>query len=318
MRLTGNKTLVGNKPLVVILGATATGKTQLGIAIAQALNGEIVGADSRQVYQHMDIGTAKPTTAEREAAVHHLVDYIDPEDHLSLATYQQTAYATIEAIQVRGKLPLLVGGTGQYVTAIVEGWSIPKVAPNLALREELEAVAAQEGNLALHGRLQALDPAYAEKIHPNNVRRVVRALEVCLTTGDTVTNLQQKQPPPYEILTIGLHMEREKLYAQADHRLDMMVEAGFVEEVRGLLAMGYDRHLPAMSAVGYAEVLRHICGDEPLEQVLTEAKHNTHDFIRKQEIWFRGHDHGILWHNVDYANSDTIVQMVKNWREELG
>ncbi|MCA9896449.1 MAG: tRNA (adenosine(37)-N6)-dimethylallyltransferase MiaA, partial [Anaerolineae bacterium] len=233
----------------------------------------------------------------------------------SLAQYQEAAYAAIGDIQSRRKLPLLVGGTGQYITAVVEGWSIPQVEPNLALREELEAVAATEGNQALHARLQVLDPEYAEKIHPNNVRRVIRALEVCLTTGDTMTNLQRKQPPPYVTLTIGLQMEREKLYARADQRLDMMIKSGFVEEVRGLIDMGYARDLPAMSAVGYVEVLRHLYDDEPLDEVITVAKNNTHDFIRKQEIWFRGHDHGILWHNVDYADSDTIVQEVKTWRE---
>ncbi|MCA9884110.1 MAG: tRNA (adenosine(37)-N6)-dimethylallyltransferase MiaA [Anaerolineae bacterium] len=309
--------MTGKQPLVVILGATATGKTQLGIAIAQELNGEIIGADSRQVYRFMNIGTAKPTAEERESVVHHLVDYLDPVDHLSLAQYQEAAYAAIGDIQSRRKLPLLVGGTGQYITAVVEGWSIPQVEPNLALREELEAVAATEGNQALHARLQVLDPEYAEKIHPNNVRRVIRALEVCLTTGDTMTNLQRKQPPPYVTLTIGLQMEREKLYARADQRLDMMIKSGLVEEVRGLIDMGYARDLPAMSAVGYVEVLRHLYDDEPLDEVITVAKNNTHDFIRKQEIWFRGHDHGILWHNVDYADSDTIVQEVKTWREEL-
>ncbi|MCB9459587.1 MAG: tRNA (adenosine(37)-N6)-dimethylallyltransferase MiaA [Anaerolineaceae bacterium] len=309
--------MTGKQPLVVILGATATGKTQLGIAIAQQLNGEIIGADSRQVYRFMNIGTAKPTAEERESVMHHLVDYLDPVDHLSLAQYQEAAYAAIGDIQSRRKLPLLVGGTGQYITAVVEGWSIPQVEPNLALREELEAVAATEGNQVLHARLQVLDPEYAEKIHPNNVRRVIRALEVCLTTGDTMTNLQRKQPPPYVMLTIGLQMDREKLYARADQRLDMMIKSGLVEEVRGLIDMGYARDLPAMSAVGYVEVLRHLYDDEPLDEVITVAKNNTHDFIRKQEIWFRGHDHGILWHNVDYADSDTIVQEVKTWREEL-
>ncbi|QPC81419.1 tRNA (adenosine(37)-N6)-dimethylallyltransferase MiaA [Phototrophicus methaneseepsis] len=316
--MTGNVSSTEKRPLVIILGATATGKTHLAIEIAQALNGEVVGADSRQIYRYMDIGTAKPTPEERAAAPHHLVDYVEPDDHISLAQYQASAYAAIDNIHQRGKLPLLVGGTGQYITAVAEGWSIPEVPPNWPLRDELEHYAAQEGADALHARLTAHDPVYAAKIHPNNIRRVVRALEICLTTGDTVTNLQRKQPPPYRMYTIGLQMDRENLYARADHRFDMMMKAGFLDEVQALLNRGYERHLPAFSAVGYAELLALLCDNANLEEMIAQAKNNTHDFIRRQEIWFRGHDHGILWHNTDQNKTQSIVQSVARWYEEQG
>jgi len=319
MLLTGNAASMHGavgKPLVVILGATATGKTGLAIELAKALDGEVVSADSRQVYRYMDIGTAKPTPAERQEAVHHLIDYVDPAKNLTLAAYQRDAYTAIDSLHTRGKLPLLVGGTGQYITAVVEGWSIPSVPPNHELRADLELQAATGGPNALHARLAVYDPDYAARIHPNNVRRVVRALEICLTTGSTVTALQQKHPPPYRVYTLGLHMERDALYARADARVDHMVTVGLVDEVRGLLERGYDPQLPSMSAVGYREIVAHLIQGRPLDDCVQEIKHNTHDFIRRQEVWFRGHDHGILWHNVGNLNIDIILSELRQWLQE--
>lgn len=300
-------------PLLVILGPTAIGKTGLAIALAQALDGEIIGADSRQIYQHMAIGTAKPTPQQRQQAVHHLVDFVEPNQNFGLAEYQERAYAAIADVTQRGKLPLLVGGTGQYLTAVVEGWSIPQVPPNVALRARLEAEAAAHGNPHLHQRLSTVDPAAAEKIHPNNARRVIRALEVYLETGTPISVLQQKRPPPYTIRTIGLRMERELLYDRADERVDQMMASGFLREVRDLLDMGYAPQLPAMSAVGYRELAAHLLEDVPLDESLERIKFNTHDFIRKQEIWFRGHDNGILWHNISDLDVDTLCDTLAEW-----
>lgn len=319
MLLTGNAVNSGGyagNPLVVILGATATGKTEIAIELSKALEGEIVSADSRQVYRYMDIGTAKPTPAERQQAVHHLIDYVDPADSLTLAAYQRDAYTTIDSLHTRGKLPLLVGGTGQYITAVVEGWSIPSVPPDEQLRADLELQAATDGPIALHARLAIHDPAYAARIHPNNVRRVVRALEICLTTGSTVTALQQKHPPPYRIYALGLHMDRDALYARADTRVDRMVTEGLIDEVRSLLDRGYSPKLPSMSAVGYREIIAHLEQGRPLATCIQEIKHNTHDFIRRQEVWFRGHDHGILWHNVENLNIDIILSELRQWLQE--
>lgn len=306
--------LIGN--LVIILGATAIGKTGLGIDISQALNGEIIGADSRQIYKYMDIGTAKPSSKERENAVHHLIDFVDPSADFNLAQYQDKAYSAIDKVIAEGKLPLLVGGTGQYITAIEEGWSIPRVSPNEAIREELYAEVERIGRDAFHAKLEAVDAESAEKIHPNNVRRVVRALEVYMETGTAISVLQQKKPPPYRIMVIGLNMEREALYARADRRVDMMIANGFIDEVRTLLDMGYNRNLASMSALGYREIVDHLLDDSPIEEAIQQTKFSTHNFIRRQEIWFRGHDNGILWHNIETLNRKNLIDDIAQWMQE--
>lgn len=311
MRLTGKL-----DPLVIILGPTAIGKTGLAIDITQALEGEIVGADSRQIYQHMDIGTAKPSSKEQENAVHHLIDFVKPDEDFTLAKYQDKAYSAIKAITQADKLPLLVGGTGQYLTAIEEGWSIPRVPPNEAIRQELNEEVARIGRDAFHAKLEAIDPESADKIHPNNVRRIVRALEVYMETGTAISVLQQKKPPPYRIKIIGLKMEREALYERADKRVDMMIENGFVDEVRTLLDMGYNRNLPSMSALGYREILDHLLDDLDLDEAIQLTKNSTHNFIRRQEIWFRGHDNGILWHNIETLAPQQLIDDIAQWMQE--
>ncbi|GAB5490084.1 MAG: tRNA (adenosine(37)-N6)-dimethylallyltransferase MiaA [Phototrophicaceae bacterium] len=303
-------------PLIIVLGATAIGKTGLAIEIAQALNGEIVGADSRQIYQYMDIGTAKPSSKEQENAVHHLIDFVKPDEDFTLAQYQDRAYSAINDIHARGKFPLLVGGTGQYLTAIEEGWSIPRVPPNEAIRQDLYAEVERIGRDAFHAKLEAVDPESADKIHPNNVRRVVRALEVYLETGTAISVLQQKKPPPYRIMIIGLKMEREALYQRADKRVDIMIENGFVNEVQRLLDMGYNRNLASMSALGYREIGNHLLDDLDLEEAIQLTKNSTHNFIRRQEIWFRGHDNGILWHNIETLKPQHLINHIAQWMQE--
>jgi len=304
--------LTGDKPLIVILGATAVGKTELALQIAQAFEGEIVGADSRQIYTQMDIGTAKPTLEERQTVPHHLIDLIPPDGDLSLASYQRLAYAAINDIHERGKLPLLVGGTGQYVTAVIEGWSPPEVPPNPELRAELEAFAVEHGWERLFARLIALDPDAQAFIDPKNIRRVVRALEVTLATGKPFSEQRQKHPPPYRILQYGLKMERDRLYERADQRVDHMMQAGFLDEVRGLLNRGYSRTLPSMSGLGYRELAAHLLDGVPLADAVTLTKNATHDFIRRQLTWFRGHDQGYLWHNRETA----LLTEITRWLQE--
>jgi tRNA dimethylallyltransferase len=305
-----------DRPLLVILGPTAAGKTGLAIAIARALNGEIIGADSRQIYQHMNIGTAKPTAEQRAAVPHHLIDLIPPDGDLTLARYQRMTYDCIDAAQARGSLPMLVGGTGQYLTAVTEGWSIPEVPPDYALRNELEAFAAAQGADALHARLVQVDPDAAKRIHPNNVRRVIRALEVSQIAGQPISVLQRKRPPPYRIKELGLTLERPLLYEQADARVDQMIAEGFLAEVRRLLDMGYSRSLPSMSGLGYRELAAHLLDGVALEAAIADTKVATHDFIRRQETWFRGHDNGILWHNVRQIDPGAIVAICARWLSE--
>lgn len=308
------KPLLG-KPLLVVLGPTAVGKTALAIDLARALDGEIVSADSRQIYREMDIGTAKPTPEQRAQVPHHLIDVVAPDEDLSLAQYQRLAYQTIDDIQRRARLPLLVGGTGQYITAVLEGWSIPEVPPNPALRAELEAEAAANGVEALYARLLALDPQAAEFVEPRNLRRIVRALEVCIETGQPFSQQRSKHPPPYRALTYGLTLERAQLYTRADQRvLDMMAQ-GFLDEVRGLLDKGYSRSLPSMSGLGYAQLAAHILDGVPLDETVQATQNATHNFIRRQYTWFRGHDHAIVWHNVDSAARSDLIDMARRWLE---
>ena len=306
--------MTGNQPpLIIVLGPTGVGKTDLAIELALRLNGQIIGADSRQVYRHLNIGTAKPTEEQRAEVPHHLVDFIEPDYNLSLAEYQDHACQTINSLHQQGILPMLVGGSGQYITAVEEGWSIPRVAPNLELRAELETFVANNSAQALHDQLRQVDPVSAQNIHPNNTRRVIRALEVHRRTGQAISKLQEKRPPPYRIRSIGLRMDRAKLYPRVDQRVDGMIEAGFVAEVQGLLDMGYDRQLPSLSGLGYLEIAEHLLDGKQLEAAIERTKFSTHEFIRSQDVWFRGHDNGILWHNVEQTESASLARDLQSW-----
>lgn len=310
--------LAGKPPLIVILGATATGKTGLALELARALDGEIVGADSRQIYRGMDIGTAKPDAGQRRSVPHHLIDIADPDENPGLAEVQALACAAIVDIQRRGRVPLLVGGTGQYLSAIVEGWRIPVVPPNATLRAGLEAFAAEQGRAALHQRLTRVDPVTAARTHPNNLRRMVRALEVWQETGRPISELQQHRPPPWDILQIGLQLERGALYQRADRRLGAMIDAGLVDEVRGLLQAGYTRELPSMSGLGYRQLAAHLLDDLPLPEAIRATQTATHDFIRRQLTWFRGHDRGIRWHDAADLQPAALLAGLRAWLGRAG
>lgn len=292
-------------PLVALVGPTASGKTSLALDLAERLGGEIVGADSRQIYRGMDIGTAKPTLAERARVPHHLIDVVDPDQSFTLADYQSQATAAITAIQARGKLPLLVGGTGLYLRAITDGLAIPLTAPDPAQRRAWEELAASQGPAALHRLLADRDPVAATKIPAANVRRVIRALEVCLATGQPFSAQQVKRATPYRLTMLGLNTDRSRLYAWADQRVDAMLAAGFVAEVQQLIARGYGWDLPAMSSLGYREIGAALRGEQSLPDAIQRLKWNTHGFIRKQMIWFRP-DQRIHW--LDAAAPNRLEQ----------
>lgn len=300
-------------PLIIILGATGVGKTGLAMELAGILGGEIIGADSRQVYKCMDIGTAKPTAEQQARIPHHLIDIVPPNYRLSLAEYQEAACHAIDEIHQRGVIPFLVGGSGQYISAVEEGWSIPRVPPDVELRAELERFASENSRAALHERLRLVDPVAAQRIHPNNTRRVIRALEVQILTGKAISELQVKRPPPWRIRRLGLQQARTLLYPRVDARVDAMINAGLVDEVARLLDMGYDRALPSMSGLGYREIAAHLLDNMPLDQAIERSKFSTHEFIRRQDVWFRGHDNGILWHNVEDVNAFALAQELGDW-----
>jgi len=298
--------------LIAIVGPTAVGKSALAIHLAQVFGGEIVSADSRQVYRYMDIGTAKPSPEERALAPHHLIDVVDPDQDFTIAIYQEMAMRAIEDIQRRGRLALLVGGSGLYVRAVIGGLRIPQVAPDAELRRNLEDKAAREGYMVLYEELERRDPAAAERIDPRNVRRVIRALEVFRTTGFPFSQLQGFSPS-FRTLLIGLTTAREDLYRRIDSRADRMIERGLVEEVQGLLQRGYSLDLSAMSGLGYKQIGQYLQGEMSLDEAVQRIKYETHRFARHQYAWFRLKDEAIHWFDVRGRVEDTVQGLIKGF-----
>jgi len=302
-----------DKPLVAIVGPTAAGKTALAIRLCQTFDGEVISADSRQVYRGMDIGTAKPTPEERRQVPHHLIDIINPDEEFTLAEFQTRAYAAIDDVLARGRVPFLVGGTGQYIRAVLEGWTVPRVPPNRALRDRLYHEAEEQGPERLHARLVSVDPDAARKIDPRNVRRVIRALEVYEATGAPISYWQRREPPPYCILRIGLTMPREALYQRIDARVDRMMAAGLLAEVQHLVRSGYSLDLPAMSGLGYAQLGQYLRGEVSLEEAVRLIKRDTRRFVRHQYNWFRLNDPRIHWFDARADPYDAVSELVRTF-----
>lgn len=280
--------------LVVIIGPTAAGKSALAMQAASQINGEIISADSRHVFRRMNIGTNKPTQVEQATVPHHLLDVCEPYDSYSLAEYVAQARAAIADIRARDKMPMLVGGTGQYVRAVLQGWQVPNVPPNEALRDQWLQFAQANGTDALYAELLKRDPA-ATFIDQRNVRRVVRALEVMAVTGQRWSDLQQRQPLPLRTHIEYVNLPREELYARADARVHAMLAQGWLDETRALLDFfaqqdidaAHALQLPAMSALGYREMAHVILGTLLLDDAIVEIKRATRRFIRMQDAWFR-------------------------------
>ncbi len=289
------------RKLVAVVGPTASGKTALAIDIGHRLPAygfEAVNADSRQVYRHMDIGTAKPTGEERATLTHHLVDVVDPDEPFSLATWLEMARSVLDDIWSRGMVPIVVGGTGQYVWALLEGWRVPQVPPQDELRRELEAEPVED----LLRQLREIDPEAHAFIQPQNVRRIIRALEVHRVTGKPFSHWRTKEPPDFEWLALGVALSREELYRRIDVRVDGMMETGFLGEVRSLRECGYGRDLPSMSSIGYGEMSAHLDGEITLEEAVYRTKVGTHRLARHQASWFKTSDDRIRWvENADHA-----------------
>jgi len=302
-------------PLVVILGPTAVGKTSVSIELARRFDGEIVSADSRLFYRGMDIGTAKPTSEEQQIVPHHLIDVTDPDQPWSLALFQKEASTTIHDIHRRKKMPFLVGGTGQYIKAVTEEWTVPPVEPDPKLRSILENWALEVTPQGLHERLAILDPQAAANIDYRNLRRTVRALEVIFRTGKQFSSLRNRTKSPYEVLKVGLTRPRSELYQRIDERIDAMIDSGLVEEIRNLLEKGYDPTLPAFSAIGYREIIPHLRGEINLEEAVALIKRNTRIFVRRQANWFKENDPQIHWFTM---NENTVDEVEVYLRGEIG
>jgi tRNA dimethylallyltransferase len=296
--------------VIAIVGPTAVGKSELALHLAQYFPVEIISADSRQVYRYMDIGTNKPSPAERAAVHHHIIDVVEPDEDFSLAMYHQLAMEALKAIRQKGKLPLLVGGSGLYVWSLVEGWKIPRVPPDQKLRRQLENKAEQEDSQSLYRELQDIDPKAAEKINPSNIRRIIRALEIYHATGQPPSQLQHKEAPSFPILVIGLTRERSELYRRIDWRVDKMIQRGLVEEVEQLLKKGYSPSLPSMSGIGYKQIGQFLRGEMTLPEAIDKIKYETHRLARHQYAWFRLSDSRIRWFDTSEAEAEASSDFI--------
>lgn len=281
--------------VLAVVGPTASGKSRLGMEIAQSVGGEIIGADSRQVYRHMDIGTAKPPIEDRQRVRHHLIDIISPSEDYSVALYVRQARDAIANVLRRRGIPIVVGGTGQYVWALLEGWNVPEVSPDPSLREELQGRMKRHGLAALAGELQELAPVAARRIDLANPRRVIRALELALQNPNGEPEEPTRTPPPFHTTIIGIEVDRATLYDRINARVEAMFEAGWVGEVEKLLSMGFAPSLPAMSSLGYREICEYLRGEVMLDDAVETIKTKTRRFARQQRAWFRSNDERIRW-----------------------
>jgi tRNA dimethylallyltransferase len=296
--------------VIAIVGPTAVGKSELALDLAQYFPLEIISADSRQVYRYMDIGTNKPSLAERAVVPHHIIDVVEPDQDFSLATYDQLAFEALKGIHQRDRLPLLVGGSGLYIWSLVEGWKIPRVPPDREMRRRLETRAEQEDSQSLYRELEEIDPAAAAKISPRNIRRIVRALEIYHATGQPPSQFQRKEEPSFSGLVIGLTQERSQLYRRIDERADRMIRRGLVEEVQQLLKKGYSPWLPSMSGIGYKQMVQFLQGQMTLPEAVDKIRHETHRLARHQYAWFRLNDSRIHWFDVtDTEGKASIVAL---------
>ncbi len=296
-------------PVIFIVGPTASGKTDAGIRLARAIDGEVVSADSRYLYRGMDIGTAKPDMAERQGIPHWLIDVAEPDETWSLSLFRAAADEVIRDIHSRGKKPIIVGGTGQYVRSILEGWSIPEGEPDHRLRDVLEQWGKKIGAEELHRKLDLLDPEAAANIQWQNMRRTVRALEVIFSSGKKFSAQRTVKDSPYDALIIGMKRDREELYRRIDMRVDRMIQNGLVEETAGLLSKGYSEDLPSMSAIGYKEICDYLNKKSSLDEASQLIKFRTHNYVRRQANWFKASDPAIHW--VDPDDTGAMLRLIK-------
>ncbi|MDI6706996.1 MAG: tRNA (adenosine(37)-N6)-dimethylallyltransferase MiaA [Bacillota bacterium] len=303
-------------PLLVIVGPTAVGKTDTAVLVAQQIDGEIISADSMQIYRGMDIGTAKPSEEERGGIKHHLIDVADPGEEFSVADFQRIARKDIEDIYRRGRFPIVVGGTGLYINSLVYNMDFTETISNPELRENLTTIALERGNEYLHEMLKRADPETAAKLHPNDRRRIIRALEVYQCSGMPMSQYHKNvemQTIPYDPLMIGLRMNRKELYDRIEKRVDRMMESGLVKEVQGLLDRGCSKDTVSMQGLGYKEIIGYLEGEYSLETAVEILKRDTRRFAKRQFTWFRRDDR-IIWMDVEnYSSKKEIADKIVDY-----
>ena len=307
----------GKNPLIVIVGPTAVGKTEISLRVAECLRGEIISADSRLFYRGMDIGTAKPTREDQNRVPHHLIDVASPDQEWSLAVYLPKAISVIQQIQQRKNIPFLVGGTGQYIQAIVEGWEIPAIKPDPRLRKAIQRWAGQIGIEGIRERLKALDPIAAEGIDGPNLRRMIRALEVIFSSGKRFSDQKTKSGSQFHIFQLGLIRPREELFQLIDLRINHMLEQGLVNEVQVLLDAGFSPELSSMSAIGYKQIIKHLTGEISLDEAIRQIKSKTRKYIRQQANWFQIEDPGIRWFSASTDPTEEIIVEIQHFLSQF-
>ena len=309
------------KPIVVLTGPTAVGKTELSIQLAKAIGGEIISADSMQVYKYMDIGSAKITPEEMDGVRHYLVDELEPFDEFHVVKFQEYAQKYLNEIYAHGKIPIIAGGTGFYIQALLNDIDFTEQESDSAYRKELEALAEEHGNQYLHDRLKEVDPESAEAIHPNNRKRVIRALEFYQETGRKISEhnaKEQMRTSPYNFAYFVLNDERSHLYKRIDARVDKMIEDGLEAEVRRLKEMGCTKDMVAMQGIGYKEMLSYLDGSYSLEEAVYIIKRETRHFAKRQITWFK-RERDVIWLNkneFDYKNEAILAYMIKILKEK--
>lgn len=309
------------KPMVVLTGPTAVGKTELSIQLAQKLDGEIISADSMQIYQKMDIGTAKIRKEEMDGISHHLIDVLDPSEEFNVARFQEMAKDALAGIYRRGRIPLIVGGTGFYIQGLLYDIDFTKEEQDFRYRENLQKKAKEEGAQAIHKMLQAVDPASAQKIHPNNIKRVIRALEFYHLNGRKISEhneQESRKESPYRFAYFVLNQNRTTLYERINHRVDLMLEAGLVEEVRRLKEAGYGKNLVSMQGIGYKEVLDYLDGKMTLEETADQIKKDTRHFAKRQLTWFGREKEVIMIDKDKYETEEEILEHMLGILKEKG
>ena len=310
------------KPLIILTGPTAVGKTKASIALAKAVNGEIISADSMQVYKYMDIGSAKIRPEEMNGVKHYLVDVLEPDEEFHVVRFQQMAKAAMDEIYAKGKIPIIVGGTGFYIQAILNDIDFTENDEDTPYRAELEQIALDKGNEFLHQMLAEVDPKSAEMIHANNVKRVIRALEFYKQTGQGISEhneTERAKESPYNFCYFVLNDERERLYERIELRIDQMVEEGLVEEVKALKEKGYTRDMVSMQGLGYKEILDYLNGISSLEEAIYILKRDTRHFAKRQLTWFR-REREVIWINKNefhYDEEAILNQMLTYIRERM-
>lgn len=299
------------KNLVVLLGPTAIGKTELSIGLAQAVGGEIISADSMQIYRYMDIGSAKVTREEQAGVPHHMLDIVDPEEDFTVSDYKREAELIIDRLNEEGKLPIVTGGTGLYINSLVYKLNFTRAEANQDLREELEKLAEDKGVEEVHSILEAVDPETASKLHPNDLKRVIRAIEIYRESGVKASDYNKNfrsELEDYNLTMLGLTMDRQKLYERINERVDLMMEAGLLEEIQDLIARGYTKDLVSMQGIGYKELINHLEGNMGLEESIELIKKKSRNYAKRQLTWFR-RDERIQWFNKDdYSSQDQLLE----------